>query len=101
VNYSVCRGCEERRDEILRQVTTGRLLALVAERRAMRLYIHRLGAAVTEYVAAARVRLAREEGQALVEYALILFLVALVCIGVLTLLGSKVSSVISSVVNDF
>jgi len=41
----------------------------------------------------------REEGQALVEYALILFLISVVCIGVLTLLGGKVKSTLQSVVN--
>ena len=41
----------------------------------------------------------REDGQALVEYALILFLIAIVCITVLTLLGSNVSSVLSIVAN--
>ena len=39
----------------------------------------------------------REEGQALVEYALILFLIAVVCITVLTLLGTRVSSVLSTI----
>jgi pilus assembly protein Flp/PilA len=39
----------------------------------------------------------REQGQGLVEYALILVLIAIVVIGVLTLLGSKVSRVFSQV----
>ena len=38
-----------------------------------------------------------EDGQGLVEYALILVLIAIVVIGVLTLLGSKVSQVFSSI----
>ena len=41
----------------------------------------------------------REDGQALVEYALILFLIAIVCIAVLTILGQNVSSVLSVVAN--
>ena len=41
--------------------------------------------------------LKREDGQALVEYALILFLIAVVCIGVLTLLGTGVSTTLSSI----
>lgn len=41
----------------------------------------------------------REEGQGLVEYALILFLVAVVVIAVLALLGPQIGSVFSSVVN--
>ena len=36
---------------------------------------------------------AREEGQGLVEYALILVLIAIVVIGALTLLGTKVNGV--------
>jgi pilus assembly protein Flp/PilA len=41
--------------------------------------------------------LAKDEGQGLVEYALILVLIAIVVIGVLTLLGGKVSQVFSSI----
>lgn len=40
---------------------------------------------------------AREEGQGLVEYALILVLIAIVVIGILTVLGKKVSTVFSSI----
>ena len=40
---------------------------------------------------------AREEGQGLVEYALILVLIAIVVIGVLTILGGKVSSVFQTI----
>lgn len=40
----------------------------------------------------------RDEGQALVEYALILFMVALVCIVVLSALGTRVSAVLQSIV---
>jgi pilus assembly protein Flp/PilA len=39
----------------------------------------------------------REEGQALVEYALLLSLIAVVSIGILTALGSSVSSIFSQV----
>ena len=38
----------------------------------------------------------KEEGQGLVEYALILVLIAIVVIGILTVLGGKVSQVFSS-----
>jgi pilus assembly protein Flp/PilA len=44
---------------------------------------------------ASRVR--REEGQALVEYALILFLIAVVCIAVLTTLGTSVKNTLQSI----
>jgi len=46
---------------------------------------------------ALRSRLAREEGQALVEYALILALIAVVSIAILTALGVNVSRVFNSV----
>jgi len=40
---------------------------------------------------------AREEGQGLVEYALILVLIAIVVIGILTILGNRVSTVFSQI----
>ncbi len=40
---------------------------------------------------------AREEGQGLVEYALILVLIAIVVIGVLSILGQRVSTVFSQI----
>ncbi|MEO7908765.1 MAG: Flp family type IVb pilin [Roseiflexaceae bacterium] len=40
---------------------------------------------------------AKEDGQGLVEYALILVLIAIVVIGILSVLGTKVSSVFSSI----
>jgi pilus assembly protein Flp/PilA len=43
----------------------------------------------------------REEGQALVEYALVLFLVAVVMIGILGTLGTAVSSMFSVVNAEF
>ena len=39
----------------------------------------------------------KEEGQGLVEYALILVLIAIVVIGTLSLLGTKVSQIFSSI----
>ena len=44
-----------------------------------------------------RARLGRDEGQALVEYALIISLIALIAIGGLTLAGDKVGSMFSSI----
>jgi pilus assembly protein Flp/PilA len=41
----------------------------------------------------------KDEGQALVEYALILFLISVVSIAVLTTLGTKVKDTLQSVVN--
>jgi pilus assembly protein Flp/PilA len=40
--------------------------------------------------------LTNEEGQALVEYALILMLIALVTVGALTLLGTNVSNLLNA-----
>jgi pilus assembly protein Flp/PilA len=40
---------------------------------------------------------AKEEGQGLVEYALILVLIAIVVIGILTILGNQVSTVFSTI----
>jgi len=42
----------------------------------------------------------REEGQAMVEYALLLFLIAVVSIAVLTVLGHRVSSLFNEITND-
>ena len=42
----------------------------------------------------------REEGQALVEYALLLSLIAVVSIGILTALGNSVSGIFDSVNNS-
>ncbi|MEO7909579.1 MAG: Flp family type IVb pilin [Roseiflexaceae bacterium] len=40
---------------------------------------------------------AKEDGQGLVEYALILVLIAIVVIGILSVLGTKVSAVFSTI----
>jgi pilus assembly protein Flp/PilA len=44
--------------------------------------------------------LAREEGQGLIEYALIIVLIAIVVIAALTLLGPIIGQVFSSLFND-
>jgi pilus assembly protein Flp/PilA len=41
----------------------------------------------------------REEGQALVEYGLILGLIAVVCVGVLTALGTGVQDILQQIVD--
>jgi pilus assembly protein Flp/PilA len=51
---------------------------------------------------AARIQLAKmraEEGQALVEYALIISLIAVVAIGMLTLTGNNVNKILNSIAN--
>ena len=45
--------------------------------------------------------LPREEGQGMVEYALILVLVAIVVIVVLTLLGPAIGNVFSNIMDNF
>jgi pilus assembly protein Flp/PilA len=47
-----------------------------------------------------RARLQREEGQALVEYALIVALIAVVAIGMVTLAGNRISSIFSTIANN-
>lgn len=42
-----------------------------------------------------------EDGQALVEYALILTLIAMVCVGALTLLGTNVMNALTQVAGMF
>jgi pilus assembly protein Flp/PilA len=44
-----------------------------------------------------RARLAGEEGQALVEYALIISLIAVLAIGALTLTGQSVTDILNSI----
>jgi Flp pilus assembly pilin Flp len=56
--------------------------------------------AIRSYLAVARLR-RREEGQAMVEYALILFLVSVASIAILTTLGGNVSTLFSKVNADF
>ena len=51
-------------------------------------------------VADARSSLRREEGQALVEYALIISLIAVVAIGALQLTGTRVTSLLNSIAGD-
>ena len=51
---------------------------------------------------AARIQLAKmraEEGQALVEYALIISLIAVVAIGMLTLTGTNVNGILNTIAN--
>jgi Flp pilus assembly pilin Flp len=42
-----------------------------------------------------------DDGQALVEYGLILLLIATVAVGILTTLGASVDSLLSSIAADF
>lgn len=53
-----------------------------------------------EILSGLRARLERQEGQALVEYALILALIAIVSIAVLKLIGVNVSRVFTGVNNQ-
>ena len=52
---------------------------------------------------AARIQLAKlraEEGQALVEYALIVSLIAVVAIGALTLTGTSINDILKKIANN-
>ena len=52
------------------------------------------------YIQSRLALLAREEsGQGLIEYSLILFLIAVLAFGALTLIGTNVTSILSSVAN--
>ena len=53
--------------------------------------------ALTSYFAGLRARTAREDGQALVEYALILGLVSVVAIALLSATGTSVTSLLAVV----
>jgi pilus assembly protein Flp/PilA len=53
--------------------------------------------ALTSFIAGLRARLGREEGQALVEYALILGLVSVVAIALLTAVGQDITSLLARV----
>jgi len=44
---------------------------------------------------------AREEGQSLVEYALVLVLIAMAAIGILVILGANIGGVFEQVANSF
>ncbi|MCO5201307.1 MAG: Flp family type IVb pilin [Chloroflexi bacterium] len=48
----------------------------------------------------AKYQIAKEEGQGLAEYGLILALIAIVCIAALTLLGGNVRDALNSVANS-
>lgn len=48
----------------------------------------------------AKYQLAKEEGQGLAEYGLILALIAIVCIAALTLLGGNIADALNSVANS-
>ena len=47
-----------------------------------------------------RARMQREEGQALVEYALILSLIAVVAIGILIAMGGRVAGIFSTITSQ-
>ena len=59
--------------------------------------MHRTHQALCRLLTAARKRTAQDDGQALIEYALILGLVALLTIGVLQALGANVSNLLNKV----
>jgi pilus assembly protein Flp/PilA len=62
--------------------------------------LHPLHVRLTVAIAGLRSTAAREDGQALVEYALILALIALVAIAALTLTGTNISSLLNTIATD-
>jgi Flp pilus assembly pilin Flp len=91
--HSAHAGCRRRRAHALQD--RGTTLRAAALRRRTRVEMIR-SLPLRAYLAVAALR-DREEGQALVEYALLLSLIAVVSIGVLTLLGTQVSTIFSRV----
>ena len=55
---------------------------------------------MSRIVAAAKRLLVRQEGATMVEYGLMLFLIAVVCLAVVALLGNKLSSVFNDIVTS-
>jgi pilus assembly protein Flp/PilA len=53
--------------------------------------------ALRNFIAGLHIRMEREEGQALVEYALILGLISVVAIALLTAVGNDITSLLSKV----
>jgi Flp pilus assembly pilin Flp len=62
--------------------------------------VHGLGLLVIWGVSKLERARSREDGQAMVEYALLLFLIAIVSFVILTVLGTKVSVIFNEVVHD-
>jgi pilus assembly protein Flp/PilA len=55
---------------------------------------------MSRLVAGAKRLVLRQEGATMVEYALMLFLIAVVCVAVIGLLGTKLSSVFNDIVTS-
>jgi len=55
---------------------------------------------MSRIVKAAKKLIVRQEGATMVEYGLMLFLIAVVCLAVIALLGTKLSSVFNDIVNS-
>jgi len=55
---------------------------------------------MSRIVAAVKKLVVRQEGATMVEYGLMLFLIAVVCLAVIALLGNKLSSVFNDIVTS-
>jgi len=55
---------------------------------------------MSKLVKAAKNLIFRQDGATMVEYGLMLFLIAVVCLAVIALLGTKLSSVFNDIVNS-
>jgi pilus assembly protein Flp/PilA len=89
----VSAGCTKRRDLTLPD--GGGSLKRAALRRRTQVEMFR-SLPLRAYLAVAALR-DREDGQAMVEYALLLSLIAVVSIGILTALGTSVSAIFNSI----
>jgi pilus assembly protein Flp/PilA len=55
---------------------------------------------MSRFLAAAKRLFVRQEGATMVEYGLMLFLIAVVCLAVIALLGTRLSSVFNDIANS-
>ena len=60
-----------------------------------------VGARANPILASLRARVASEDGQALVEYALIISLIAIVAVGILTIMGGRVANLFTQIATGF
>ena len=60
-----------------------------------------VGVRAYSFLASLRERVAREDGQALVEYALIISLVTVVAVGIVTVMGHRVANLFTQIATGF
>jgi Flp pilus assembly pilin Flp len=60
-----------------------------------------VGARAYSFLASLRARVAPEDGQALVEYALIISLIAIVAVGIVTVMGRHIANLFTQIATGF